>query len=79
MASLTFEIATKHLATSSTTRIERNRSKLEVKVLPTAEGLVSSMNVTNELGYVLASSVLAQFLSRFKLLIHTVESTQKKI
>ena len=80
MASLTFETATKPSATSGTTHIERNRSKLEAEILPTDEGLVLSVKTikcnkhsfvswamsTNEPGYVLASSVLAQFLFGFK-------------
>ena len=40
MASLTLETATKPSATSGTL-IKRNRYKLEVEILPTAEGLVS--------------------------------------
>ena len=50
MASLTFETATKPSATSGTIHMERNRSKLEVEILPTDEGLVLSvktLNVTN--------------------------------
>ena len=44
MASLTLETATKPSATSGTL-IERNRYKLEVEILPTAEGLVSSVKI----------------------------------